>query len=406
MAFIKAAMPTWQRTAQENMQLYLQMQQQLAMSSRSASVAHERSPPACLPWETKITPPHVVLAEERARRAAAAKAKEALLSPDEKLRLEQAAAAKAEAAAAQAAAQAEKLAVARAQKEAEAKRRALAEAKEQEISEAGEAAAAAAAEAPTKTAKELIQMRDELGDAAKELEATRADLAAHRSYDRREDVLKRKLGDAILARGAPLETVLKEWDPRDTDAIGRADFKQHLRMSLSTLRSAPNDVLEELFVMLDVLGTGLIFGVQTELLGEVRRIVAFCEAEHLRERDLLRQKELAMQQVELLAESIQASEKWEETEAQLHRLQSEPPTLETKLGHLIQAKLREVMLFKDVADDMGADANGLLGKDSFVKYVMGQRGNGQLRIDGGDRTAVETLGNLFEKLANGPARRQ
>ena len=109
-----------------------------------------------------------------------------------------------------------------------------------------------------------------------------------------------------------------------------------------------------------------------------------------------------MQQVELLAESIQASEKWEETEAQLHRLQSEPPTLETKLGHLIQAKLREVMLFKDVADDMGADANGLLGKDSFVKYVMGQRGNGQLRIDGGDRTAVETLGNLFEKLANGP----
>ena len=79
--YIKAAMPSMHKTAAAKREEYLQMQRDVAERCRSLSPPDRRGLDV-YPWETTITPPHIVFAEERARRIAAEKAKEVMLSPE------------------------------------------------------------------------------------------------------------------------------------------------------------------------------------------------------------------------------------------------------------------------------------------------------------------------------------
>lgn len=404
MQFIKAAMPSSRKSTADLHEQYLRMQQRLSSHSppRSTSPLSDSGAPDYYPWETRITPPHIVLAEERARRAAAMKAKELAMSPEQKLRMEQAAAAQAEEARLAAAKAAEKAAIARAEREAEAQRRALAEAREQEVAEAAATAAAAAEAEALKNAKELVKMREQNEEKRLEHETSLADLRALK-YDRREDLLKRKLGDGILARGLPVESLLKEWDKKETDAMGRADFRQAVRLTLSSMRVVPNDQLDEMFTMLDEFGTGLIIGMQAELGPPLKDICTFAEGEQVREKKLLEQIELCKLRNSLLEDCTTAAEKHEQLEAQQTANQAEPQTLEQKLGSRLDAKLGNGSTNPAaLASAFGADAQGMVEKDDFVKYVLSLRTGGELRIEGGERQVVEQLGSLFEKIANGP----
>ena len=376
--------------------MYLEMQKKMA---RWHSHPRSGSPPAdrdYYPWETRITPPHVVVEEERQRREAARRAREALLSPEQKAALEAAAAAKAEAARVAALEREAKDAARRAEQEAEAKRRALAEAKEREITQAGDEAAAAekAEKAEPRTWKDLVKMRGEVETKKREAETEHHQLTTLH-YDRREDVLRRKLGDAVLAREIPIAELLREWDPRDTDALGKADFHANVRATLPSMKAAAPALLDEIFMMLDELGTGLIFDLHREMLRTLRKMVTFAETEQLREASLKKQVDLCARRVELLDECIAAAEKWEELDAKLAQQNSDAPTLEKKLGLVINNKLGGSTA-KLTADIGGAEA--MVSKDDFVKYVLGLRNAGELKIDGGDMAAVEEIGVVFEKL--------
>lgn len=239
-------------------------QEYLRRSSPSSphSPGRPPSPPPLeyYPWETKITPPHVVQAEERARREQAQKAREALLSPEQKEAMAEARAIKIEAARAAAAEKAERARIAAEKAEAEAQMRALAAARAKEVTEAGDAAAAVAAATTPRTAKELIRMRDDRVSEQKKKETDLSDLKAVRTPpypgSTKEETLKRRLGDAIIARGVSIEFLLHEWDKSETDAMGIHDFREAIRLTLPALKGASNDTVDDMFHLLDEFQTG------------------------------------------------------------------------------------------------------------------------------------------------------
>jgi len=365
------------------------------------------------PWETKITPPHVVQAEERARREQAQKAKEALLSPEQKEAMAEARAIRIEAARAAAAEKAERARIAAEKAEAEAQMRALAAARAKEVTEAGDAAAAAAATTTPRTAKDLIRMRDERMSDQKKKETDLSDLKAVRTSpypgSTKEETLKRRLGDAIIARGVSIEFLLHEWDKSETDAMGIHDFREAIRLTLPALKGAPNDTVDDMFHLLDEFQTGLILGLQRELTPLLRKIVNSCSAENAREKTLAAEIEMCAMQKGLLDECIEAAEAWSEEDVQLHKLRA-GRTLETKLGLVLAGKLsqsgkdgRQAMGRAALAAQMGA-VGEVLGKEEFINYVLTLRMAGEFKVEENERQVAESyeravLSDLFDKVA-------
>ena len=254
-AYIKASMLTWPRTAEEVS--YVAAKQQDYLRIKRGPKSPPRSPKSGRkspdPWDTKIVPMSVVRDEERAKRDAERRAREALLSEEEKERLDAMMAAKREAARLAAEERARQQAIARAEAEAEAHRRALVAAREKAVKEAGDTAAATALKASLISAKELKRTQEACIVRKMELERELSGLEALRVPpflgSTKKDTLRRQLGDAILARGCSAEEMVGEWDPEEADAMGIADFRASVRRTLPTLQSIPNEVLDEMFTL-------------------------------------------------------------------------------------------------------------------------------------------------------------
>jgi len=355
--------------------LYLQMQRKMSKWNRKERTS---SPPAerdmhgrslvtgAFPWETRITPPQIVVEEARQRREAERLKREALLSPEQKAALEAAKAAKAERERLAAVERAEKEAIRRAEQEAAEKVRAAAAAKAREIEEAGEEAAERAIDERPRKLKELIEWRGEVETGKRAIDAEHERILTL-AYEKREDVLRRKLGDAILENGVHVAELLCQWDPKETDALGEADFKAAVRSTLPALsdpKVASDALLDEIFLMLDEMGTGLIFDLRREMLRSLRKMVTFAESEQLKQASLKRRSELCGRRIELLNECADAAEKWEGAEAEAKEAKSDAEA-QARASDAAEASKASEMAALEEAANAAAEA-----KDEALTVVM------------------------------------
>ena len=263
------------------------------------------------------------------------------------------------------------------------------------IAEAGKLA-----EAEMKNPLTPIKDVAKLVDLRKIRETQRTDLMAEHAVSThgRDGDLKFKMGEAFVASGVTLSSIVKDWDKDANGSISKIEFKQAIRSTIKL--EASNSQLENLF---DTFVEERSPSSRELLIPDLRVILRTLmeTTVHLKEKEtrLLAEAQMCLDQVDLLGDVLIAAQEWESLNAKLVDLRQTPP-LADRLGIVLEAKTDG---FKhddcvDLAKRWGTDERGCIWRSEFVRQVVLLKNKGEFRVDGNKAEVEHQIDTIFNHL--------